>query len=599
MGSVFGELAELWNPERDYMRRPANWCRDVGKSHLWSAQEEIVQSVVDNRYTAVHAAHGLGKSAIAARIMGWWIDSHPVGETFVISTAPTAAQVASILWRELARLHEKAKLPGRITRAGFPHWFIGNTEVGYGRKPADYQESAFQGIHDKYVLVIIDEACGVVQHIFEAINALATNEYARVVAIGNPDDPGSHFATVCKPDSDWNVIHLDALRSPNFTKAAVIGHKSKGYGYANPRFPLTWALMRAEGIPFSTEPIPEYLVDLITGPLWTEERIRDWGGFTQTSHLQYSFDELATVVQRRCASSPIFMSKVRGIFPNESNTGIIPLGWVQMAVNRWKDIFEDYNGKREVSLLAHEPGQRVVGIDVAHGGKDETVFAIRYGNILHELHKYRVADTMEIADNASGFLQEPGSMAVVDVIGIGAGVYDALRRYKSDGLIVGQPLAFNAATQSNRKDLLGQFRFRNDRAAAWWHMREMLDPSRGSKVALPPDDRLIQELVTVQYKHNVGGIIQVESKDEIRKRLGRSTDTADAVIQSFWISGQPMDIQAIEWGAGSRSGVVQYQGYNPFTDEDFAVTPGFGSGSQFEPAHGMGRGSGNPEWWEQ
>lgn len=569
------ELAELWNPRKSYLHRPIEWCEDVTKGYLWKSQREIFESIRDNRYTAVHAAHGLGKSALAARAIAWWIAVHPPGDAFVVSTAPSAAQVAAILWRELAKLHSDNDLIGKLTRAGYPQWWIGNELVGYGRKPSDYEESAFQGIHARYVLIVIDEACGVVRHLFDAVDALATNQHARVLAIGNPDDPGSHFASVCKPDSDWHVFHLDALRSPNFTKAAVIGHKSDGFGYANPRFPLTWALMRAEQIPFSTEQIPYELVDLLTGPLWVEERIRRWAGFTKDSHLAYAPDELETVVRRRCAASPLFQAKVRGVFPTEGTTGVIPLGWVQQAVNRWHDIFDGYDG-RKTSLLAADPGRRVLGVDIAHGGEDETVFALRYGNIIEKLMKFQIADTMEVADNVAQYLHEPGSVAVVDVIGIGAGVYDALRRYRNESLIVGQPWPFNAAAQSQKVDLIGEFRFRNDRAAAWWHFRELLDPSRGSNIALPDDERLIEELVAVQYKHNVGGIIQIEAKDDIRKRLGRSTDSADAVIQAFWIDGKPANFESFEFAKRNTSAVVPYSGYNPFTDEDFGATPGIG-----------------------
>lgn len=595
MDPVRASLAELYNPAKNYMLRPVEWCNDVAKDYLWTEQKKIVTSLRDNRYTAVHAAHGLGKSKIAADAIAWWIASHPPGSAFVVSTAPTAAQVAAILWRELAKLHTRIELPGKINRAGYPQWFMGSQLVGYGRKPADYEESAFQGIHEKYVLVVIDEACGVVKHIFDAVDALATNEFARVLAVGNPDDPGSHFASVCKPESGWNVIHLDALRSPNFTKAQVIGHKSAGYGYANPKYPLTWALMRAEGIPFSQEDIPLELTYALTGPLWVEERIQRWAGLTSHAHLDYLPDELENIVRRRCAASPIFQAKVRGIFPTEGTTGVIPLGWVQQAINRWHDVFDGYNGK-QASALATQPGRKVVGVDVAHGGEDETVFAVRYGNVIEKLTKYRIADTMEVADNAAAFMHEPGSLAVVDVIGIGAGVYDALRRYKAQGLITGLPVAFNASAQSERRDLLGEFRFRNDRSAAWWHMRELLDPSRGSNIALPDDERLIEELVSVQYKHNVGGIIQVEAKDDIRKRLGRSTDSADSVIQAFWVDGNPHNFEAVEWGSGGRGGVIGYDGYDAFSDRDLGVSAGMnGSTRGMDPRSGLGSGS---EWWE-
>jgi hypothetical protein len=84
----------------------------------------------------------------------------------------------------MGNAHRKAGLPGRITLDA--KWYIGNELVAYGRTPADYDPAAFQGIHARYVLVIIDEAGGLPKSIFDAVDALATNVDARVVAVGNP-----------------------------------------------------------------------------------------------------------------------------------------------------------------------------------------------------------------------------------------------------------------------------------------------------------------------------------------------------------------------------------------------------------------------------
>ena len=69
------------------------------------------------------------------------------------------------------------------------------------------------------------------------------------------------------------------------------------------------------------------------------------------------------------------------------------------------------------------------------------------------------------------------------------------------------------------------------RSAAWWNLREMLETE---PVALPPDDRLIGDLTAPHWRVMSGGKIKVESKDEIKKRINRSTDDGDAVIQAFW-----------------------------------------------------------------
>lgn len=582
-GDIFAALGDRWSQALEDAADPKWWVESKGEE-VWSQQAAILDSVRHNRYTAVHSAHDLGKSFIASRTIAWWISSHPVGSAFVVSTAPSAAQVSAIMWREVGKIHRAAKLEGRITMAGYPQWKIDTELIGYGRKPADHEESAFQGIHAKYVLIVIDEACGVARHLYDAVDALATNEHARVLAIGNPDDPASHFAAICKPDSGWNVIHLDGLRSPNITKARVIGHKSAGYGYDNPKHPLLAALMEAEGIPYSRERVTDNLRDMLINEQWIEERMERWCGLSKEMTASMPREQLLETVRSRTEASPLFTSKVRGNFPTSASEGIIPLGWVQRAVERWHDL-HDSNPQMHPSEKAHVAGNFILGVDVARTGNDETCFAERYGSYIPALHKARITDTMEVADKAAAFLHEPGSMAVIDVIGIGSGVYDRLRQMKNEGLIVGEPIPFNAAGQSHRRDKLGQFRFRNDRAAAWWNFRELLDPTFGSKIAIPDDEELIEELVAVRYDHFVGGIMTVEAKDDIKRRIGRSTDSADSVIQAFWIGNGggkteyiPYDESIQRPGARSRGAVLNYEGYDPFTDLDMAASLGSGMG---------------------
>lgn len=471
----------------DYRSQPAEWVRDHLGEYMTDQQRLVINSLKDNRYTVVPASHDVGKSFTASRAVGWWLDTHPVGEAFVVSTAPTATQVSAILWREIGKAHRKGGLRGKINKGMVPQWLIDGELVGYGRKPKDYDPSAFQGIHARYVLVIIDEACGVNQELFNAVDSLATNIHARVLAIGNPDDPASYFATICKPGSGWNVVQLDGLRSANFTEEMVR------------EFPELYEYMVANEIPFSTEPVPEDVREMLISPLWVYERIKRWG-----------------------IGSSLWQSKVRGQFPDNTTEGVIPLGWVTEAIKRWQDW--DDGGRAEPS------GHKVFGVDVAREGDDYSVIATRQGHVIHAIDTYTGSSTMVTANRVAKRVQETKKgLAVVDVIGIGSGVVDRLREM---GVAVN---AFNAANKSFSYDSTGVFAFSNLRAEAWWGMRELLDPSKGSVVCLPPDDELVADLTCPKWKVSPGnpGRIVIESKDEIRKRLGRSTDRADAVIQAF------------------------------------------------------------------
>jgi hypothetical protein len=93
-------------------------------------------------------------------------------------------------------------------------------------------------------------------------------------------------------------------------------------------------------------------------------------------------------------------------------------------------------------------------------------------------------------------------------------------------------LAINVSERSADTDRSGMLHFANLRSALWWQLRESLDPTHGDDLALPPDDALRAELCAPRFTVRPGGIIQVESKDELRKRLGRSTNRADALLLS-------------------------------------------------------------------
>jgi hypothetical protein len=120
--------------------RPTDFVREVLNEHLWSRQQEIATAVVTDRRVAVPSCHGAGKSFLAARLVAWWLATRPAEESFVVTSAPTFAQVRAILWREIAGAQARGRLPGVVTQT---EWRIGKRLVGFGRKPADTDGTAF------------------------------------------------------------------------------------------------------------------------------------------------------------------------------------------------------------------------------------------------------------------------------------------------------------------------------------------------------------------------------------------------------------------------------------------------------------------------
>jgi hypothetical protein len=246
-----------------YQHDPVGWVRRRLRQMVWSKQREVLESVRDHRRTAVQSGHGVGKSFTASLAAGHWLDTHPPGEAFVVTTAPSFAQVRAILWRYIRRIHKAANLAGKVNQT---EWWIDDEIVAFGRKPSDHDESAFQGIHARYVLVILDEACGIPAQLWIAADALTTNADCRILAIGNPDNPASEFRKVCRPGSGWHVIKISAFDSPNLTG----------------------------------EPVPEAVALALVGREWVEEKRREWG-----------------------EDNPLYKSKVLGEFSEDSQWQVV------------------------------------------------------------------------------------------------------------------------------------------------------------------------------------------------------------------------------------------------------------------------------------
>jgi len=114
---------------------------------------------------------------------------------------------------------------------------------------------------------------------------------------------------------------------------------------------------------------------------------------------------------------------------------------------------------------------------------------------------------------------------LIDIIGIGSSAYDIL---KSQGFRI---RGINFAEGTRAMDKTRRIKLQNVRAEAYWGMRETLDPVSGDDIALPPDPELLADLTAPKWRLTTAGI-QIESKEDIKKRLKRSPDCADAVVMS-------------------------------------------------------------------
>ena len=196
---------------------------------------------------------------------------------------------------------------------------------------------------------------------------------------------------------------------------------------------------------------------------------------------------------------------------------VLPTKWVDEAMERWQS-----DGKNAPMTA--------LGVDVARGGAAKTVLAPRHGTWFGKLHKYKGSETPDgpaVADLCADAVEGDAPINI-DVNGVGSSAFDFI---KAAGLRSNPVMVME---RRGLKSLPGKPKLYNRRTWLYWLLRYLLDPARGFRPSLPPDDKLRDDLITPMYSWVQGGQILVEGKDEIQSRLRRSIDDGDSVILSLY-----------------------------------------------------------------
>lgn len=483
---------------------PVIWARERLGDVLWSGQIKILESVRDHRKTAAATCHEIGKSYAAAILAGWWIDTHKPGEAFVVTTAPTNDQVRIILWKEIGRVHDRGKLAGRVNETEWKMVVGATTKeetVAIGRKPNDYKPTSFQGVHAPYVLVIVDEANGVRGPLHEAMDSLVANDGSKKIMIGNPDDPAGEFFEACKPNSGYNVVHISAFDSPNFTG----------------------------------EEMPSNILRQFIGKVYVEEKRAKWA-----SNWRWEGNRCVPPPDGNLEDThPFWQSKVLGQFPVQSAAGsLIALSWIRAAQER--------------TLPTEGPSE--LGLDVGaseHG--DPSCLGHRRGQVFRVLYEERQPDTMKTTGKLLQHLRDPrwgASLAKVDYIGVGRGVVDRSREQDLPvfPISVGEASTvyscrickheWDQALVVRKRDQSHVVRcpkcssdqvwtvFANLLSQLWWNVRGMFE--RGEMDIDAADEQLAEELLTLRWEPNSKGQTVVRYSED-----WPSPNRADALLMAF------------------------------------------------------------------
>jgi len=177
-----------------------------------------------------------------------------------------------------------------------------------------------------------------------------------------------------------------------------------------------------------------------------------------------------------------------------------------------------------------------LGVDVAREGDDWTIIVTSEGLVVRIRHRAKGHDTMRTAGEVwkvvdrmakkwKGRIKEMGIK--VDTIGVGSGVYDRLKEEKGKWQKK-LKIKINLISINGARKARDPIKFKNQRSEIHWGLREILP-----YLDLPRDSELTSQLNSIKYKINSAGQILIIPKHDIKKKLGRSPDDAEAVIYAL------------------------------------------------------------------
>ena len=473
----------------DPLPSPVAFAREVLGVELWAKQVEVLDALTGHRRVAVKAGNGLGKGFCAAVAVLWFMHVHQ-DAAIVLTTAPTFRQVRHILWRQVRRLYRPAAetLGGRMLDT---RWELSDDRYAMGLS-ADSADQ-FQGFHSPNVFIVVDEAEGVGDEIYEAIESVMTSADPLLLLIGNPTTMTGAFRRAFYEERQiYRTITISALDSPNVQAGRV-------------------------------------LIPGLTTSRWIEERQQIWG-----------------------EENPVYRARVLGEFPEQGQNTLLKLSDIEAAARKMGNVelemgnvelemgnveLEMGNVELEMGNVELEMGNSaseiphsalqtlnsedvILAVDVARFGDDRSVILRRRGDRVEDIRVLRQMDTMQLAGWVAAAIRECNPAQVyVDEIGVGAGVVDRLRE-------LGHPVRGVNVAHKARQDGL----FVNLRAEGYWTLRQRF---MSGSIHIPADNQLVGELAALRYGYDSQGRIKMESKDDIRKRGLPSPDKADALMLAF------------------------------------------------------------------
>lgn len=204
------QLGDSWKND------PVKFARDVFNIELAPWQAEVAMALVNNERISIKSGHGVGKSFALSVIIFWWLVTK--APCTIACTAPSGHQLEDVLWAQLYSLH------GMMIQEIRDMIVLGSEKITInGRKDCfvvartarQEKPDAFQGFHSANMLLVVDEASGVPEKIFEVGAGTMSTEGAKTILVGNPTNTTGYFYDTFNANAkSWVNFTVSCLDSP-------------------------------------------------------------------------------------------------------------------------------------------------------------------------------------------------------------------------------------------------------------------------------------------------------------------------------------------------------------------------------------------------
>lgn len=506
---IYRKSPILWL--RDMMEKPFEnfeWtriCPELYENHVWDGGTvnplaAALQAIADKHWVALPSATGTGKTHFSAYLALWYLDCFE--DSFVITLAPKEEQLTRNLWAEMSKIMHlfrkncrpnvktnmlEVKPEGLNEDCNYRDSYVC---VGYtaGAGSEELTATRMSGLHRENMLFIFEETPGISPKVLETVKNTCTANSNLILCLGNPDSEHDLLNRFMKLPR-VKTIRISALDHPN-----ILMDK-------------------------------EYFKGAVTR-MSIYNRLIEYG-----------------------EDNPLYLSRVRGITPSSDLNALIQSDWIDACdlhspnydPSVKADIFGGYNAIGVDVADSDKAGSDMAAVAYGRGNALTEVFEFKCGNATHLGYNIVLNPTQRLEKGITDFgipcandYQVGPDMIGVDVVGVGVATFNSLLE---EGYTC-VPLSGGTWDDAIPLDDNGKpfYKFFQLRSQMMYQLREDI---RKGEIVFDIVDRLQmsyikKELTTARFVRDKNAIA-VEQKINIKKRVGKSPNVADAIAYWNWV----------------------------------------------------------------